>query len=293
MFNFNAFKSEYKKLFKKNSVFFKNQKGGTTGVALFTVIIIFSLAGLVCYLLIKELVPKEFFYMSIVALLGWLFAFLTGLFHTNQNRKDNLIIQNNEIKKRLEIETFKEINKVIVENEEVLTDISTYYSFTWKLKIKNSIKNRNLNDGEIVLETHTLTNIHLVAREQNTRLIELWKNFIISIEAYEIILIRFNKLREVLNKEFREMLFMTNNFENYILSLARKKLLKEDLTTLDEKMREIDNKIVDIDCYLRDYRIELMNSMLGDIFHSKVPKRKAKEPNKTLTQIAKDIYKNS
>lgn len=258
-----------------------------------TIIGILSLAVFTYFLFVKKLIPGEFFFGSIVVYLGWLFAFLTGLFHTRQNREDNLIIQNNEIKKRLEIETFKEINKVIVENEEVLTDISTYYTFTWKLKIKNSIKNKKPNDSEIVLETHTLTHIHLEAREQNTRLIELWKNFIISIEAYEIVLIRFNKLREVLNKEFRKMLFITNDFENYILNLARKKLLKEDLIALDEKMREIDNKIMDIGCYLRDYRIELMNSMLGDIFHSKVPKRKAKEPNKTLTQIAKDIYKDS
>lgn len=293
MFNFNTFKSEYKKHFKNNSVFLKNQKGGITEVVLLSVILILSLAVLVYYLLIKELIPEEFFYMSIVALLGWLFAFLTGLFHTRQNREDNLIIQNNEIKKRLEIEAFKEINKVIVENEEILTDIATYYVFTWKLKIENSIKNKKPNNSEIVLETHTLTHIHLEAREQNTRLIELWKNFIISIETYEIVLIRFNKFKEVLNKEFRKMLSMTNDFENYIIKLSRKTLLKGDLATLDEKMSEIDNKIMDISCYLRDYRIEIMNSMLGDIFHSKVSKRKVKEPHKTLTQIAKDIYKDS
>lgn len=246
-----------------------------------------------CLLVIAGHITRSEFVGILINLSGWVVALSIALIHIRKNREDNLIVQKNEIKKRLEIETFKEINKVIIKNEEILTDISTYYSFTWKLKIKNSIKNKKLNDSEIVLETHALAHIHLAAREQNTRLIELWKNFIISIETYEIVLIRFNKFKEVLNKEFKKVLSMTNDFENYIIRLSRKTLLKEDLATLDEKMSEIDNKIMDISCYLRDYRIELMNSMLGDIFHSKVPKRKAKEPHKTLTQIAKDIYKDS
>lgn len=244
-------------------------------------------------LVIAGHITRNEFIGILINLSGWVVALSIALIHIRKNREDNLIIQKNEIKKRLEIEAFKEINKVIIENEEILTDIATYYVFTWKLKIKNSIKNKKLSDGEIVLETHTLANIHLEAREQNTRLIELWKNFIISIETYEIVLIRFNKFKEVLNKEFRKMLSMTNDFENYIIKLSRKTLLKGDLATLDEKMSEIDNKIMDISCYLGDYRIEIMNSMLGDIFHSKVPKRKVKEPHKTLTQIAKDIYKDS
>lgn len=257
--------------------------------------ILFILLFLVflCPLVIMGHITRSEFIGILINLSGWVVALAIALIHIRKNREDNLVIQNNEIKKRLEIEAFKGINKVIVENEEVLTDIATYYTLTWKLKIKNSIKNRKINDSEIVLETHALTHLHLEIREQNTRLIELWKNFIISIETYEIVLIRFNKFKEVLNKEFREMLFMTNDFENYILNLARKKLLKGDLTTLDKKMLEINNKIMDIACYLRDYRIELMNSMLGDIFHSKVPKRKVKEPHKTLAQIAKDIYKDS
>ena len=244
-------------------------------------------------LVIAGHITRNEFIGILINLSGWVVALSIALIHIRKNREDNLIIQKNEIKKRLEIEAFKEINKVIVENEEILTDIATYYVFTWKLKIENSIKNKKLSDSEIVLETHTLTHIHLETREQNTRLIELWKNFIISIETYEIVLIRFNKFKEVLNKEFRKMLSMTNDFENYIIKLSRKTLLKGDLATLDEKMSEIDNKIMDISCYLRDYRIELMNSMLGDIFHSKVPKRKVKEPHKTLAQIAKDIYKDS
>lgn len=264
-------------------------------IAYFITLLIILLFPIGAYSLLvkKELITEEAFYSNLLGFAGWIIALLIAWIHIIKNREDNLIIQEKEIKKRFEIESFKEINKVMVENEDGLTDISTYYIFTWKQKIRNSIK--DLNDNEIILTNNILTNIYLEAREQNTRLIELWKNFIVSIETYEIALIQFNKLREVLNNKFKEILFITNDFEKYILNLARKQSLNKetDLSELDNKMLEINNKIIDIACYLRDYRIELMNSVLGDIFHSEVPKRKAEEPNKTLTQIAKDFYKNS
>jgi len=271
-----------KLFFKRNIAYFLT----------FFIILLFPI-GAYFLLVKKELITEEAFYSNLLGFAGWIIALLIAWIHIRKNREDNLIIQEKEIKKRFEIESFKEINKVMVENEEGLTDISTYYIFTWKQKIRNNIK--DLNSNEIILTNNILTNIHLEAREQNTRLIELWKNFIVSIETYEIALIQFNKLREVLNNKFKEILFITNDFEKYILTLARKQSLNKetDLAELDKKMLEIDNKIMDIACYLRDYRIELMNSMLGDIFCSEVPKRKAKEPNKTLTQIAKDLYKDS
>jgi len=270
-------------------IFFKRN------IAYFITFLIILLFPIGAYFLLvkKELITEEAFYSNLLGFAGWIIALLIAWIHIRKNREDNLIIQEKEIKKRFEIESFKEINKVMVENEDGLTDISTYYIFTWKQKIRNSIK--DLNDNEIILTNNILTNIYLEAREQNTRLIELWKNFIVSIETYEIALIQFNKLREVLNNKFKEILFITNDFEKYILNLARKQSLNKetDLAELDKKMLEINNKIMDIACYLRDYRIELMNSVLGDIFHSEVPKRKAEEPNKTLTQIAKDFYKDS
>jgi len=270
-------------------IFFKRN------IAYFITFLIILLFPIGAYFLLvkKELITEEAFYSNLLGFAGWIIALLIAWIHIRKNREDNLIIQEKEIKKRFEIESFKEINKVMVENEDGLTDISTYYIFAWKQKIRNSIK--DLNDNEIILTNNILTNIYLEAREQNTRLIELWKNFIVSIETYEIALIQFNKLREVLNNKFKEILFITNDFEKYILNLARKQSLNKetDLAELDKKMLEINNKIMDIACYLRDYRIELMNSVLGDIFHSEVPKRKAEEPNKTLTQIAKDFYKDS
>jgi len=292
LFNFDTFKSDYKNHFKKNFVFLKNQKGGIIKVVLLTIISILSLAVLTYFLWVKKLIPGEFFFGSIVVFLGWLFAFLTGLIHTRQNREDNLIIQNNEIKKRLEIEAFKEVNKMIVKNQDALADISVFYTSTLKNKIRAEIIHSN--DNEIVLVKNVLKNLYLEVREQNTNLIGAWKNFIVSIETYEIVLIRFNKLKDALNEEFRKILFVVDDLEIYILKITRKKSLerKTDLDELDQKILGINEKLMDLAGYLSDYRVELMILALGDIFPSKIPKRKVQEPYRTLMEIAKKTYKN-
>lgn len=267
-------------------------KGNFAYFLTFFIILLFPLCAY--YLLVKkEFITKEAFFGNVLGFAGWIIALLIAWIYIRKNREDNLIIQNNEIKKRLEIETFKEINKMIVKNEDALADISTFYTSTLKNKIRAKIINSNAN--EIVLARNGLENIYLEVREQNTNLIDAWKNFIISIEAYEIVLIRFNELKDVLNKEFRKILIVVDDFEDYILKITRKKSLerKTDLDVLDQKILKINENLMDLACYLSDYRTELMNLALGDIFHSKIPKRKVKEPYKTLTQIAKETYKDS
>ena len=53
-----------------------------------------------------------------------------------------------------------------------------------------------------------------------------------------------------------------------------------------KKTEEISNIAYDIQCFLHDYRIELMNTFLVDIFDKKVPERQPLPPYKTLKQVA-------
>ncbi len=284
MFNFDAFKSKYKNHFKKNFVFFKNQKGGITEVVLFTVILILSLIGLVCYLLIKKLILEEFFFMSIIALLGWLFAFITSLIYINQNRKENLIIQNNEIRKRLEIEAFKEVNKMIEEINLALSEIGAYYGY-------ELIKALSINESTLFLDKLQKTYIQL-NKQMEDRLLILWIKYQLKIRAHEIVLIRFNDLKKKIDRKFKKTILTTSEFGNY----AQRLKIKDTLTS--NELLEIENKCIKIDKSssslgkgLTDYGLELQNEMLGEIFNSKIPKPKDKEPRRTFAQIISSIHK--
>ncbi|MBN2180255.1 MAG: hypothetical protein JW743_12615 [Deltaproteobacteria bacterium] len=65
-----------------------------------------------------------------------------------------------------------------------------------------------------------------------------------------------------------------------------------DLPAIEEsefqrKCEDISSRLIDVQCYLIDYRIELMNHILGEIFDCKVPERKPHDPKfKTLKEIA-------
>jgi len=284
LFNFDIFKSEYKNNFKKNFIFLKNQKGGITEVVLLTVILILSLAVLVYYLLIKELIPEEFFFMSIVALLGWLFAFLTGLIHTRQNREDNLIIQDNEIKKRLEIEAFKEVNKTIEEINVALSEIGAYYGY-------ELIKALSFNESTLFLDKLQKTYIQL-NKQMEDRLLMLWIKYQLKIRAHEIVLIRFNDLKKKLDFKFKKSVLLTSEFGNYTQRLKTKNSLSNDeILEIKNKCEKIDKSFSSLGKGLTDYGLELQNEMLGEIFNSKIPKPKDKEPRRTFAQIISSIYK--
>ncbi|GAH05760.1 unnamed protein product, partial [marine sediment metagenome] len=67
----------------------------------------------------------------------------------------------------------------------------------------------------------------------------------------------------------------------------KKLLTKENFLQLKKYCKEIDEDLFNISSWLHDYRIELMNSMLGDIFESKIPIRKPVDPRyKTLIKLA-------
>ena len=269
-----------KLFFKRNIAYFLT----------FFIILLFPI-GAYFLLVKKELITEEAFYSNLLGFAGWIIALLIAWIHIRKNREDNLTIQDSEIRKRLKIETFKEVNKMIVKNQDALADISVFYTSTLKNKIRAEVIRSN--DNEIVFVNNVLKNLYLEIREQNTNLIGTWKNFIVSIETYEIVLIRFNNLKDTLNEEFRKILFVVDDFENHILKITRKKSLerKTDLDEIDQKILGINEKLMDLAGYLSDYQGQLMILALGDIFHSKIPKRKVQEPYKTLMEIAKKTYK--
>ena len=109
----------------------------------FFVISIFPISAY--FLLVKkELITEEAFYSNVLGFAGWLIALLIAWIHIRKNREDNLIIQEKEIKKRLEIDAFKEINKIIEEVNLALSEVGAYYGY-------ELIKEISYNEGASLL----------------------------------------------------------------------------------------------------------------------------------------------
>jgi len=249
----------------------------------FFIILLFPISAY-CLLVKKDLITEEAFYSNVLGFAGWIIALFIAWIHIRKNREDNLAIQNSEIKKRLEIEAFKEVNEMIEKINLALADIGTYYGY-------ELIK--GLHFGKITLFLDKLQRTYAQSNKQmEDGLLTLWIKFTLKIRAHEIVLIRFNDLKNKLDFKFKESILLVSEFVHYTQKLKTENILpKDEFLKIKNKCEKIDKSLSNLSKGLTDYSNELQNEMLGEIFNSKIPKLKNKEPRRTFAQIISNICK--
>jgi len=218
----------------------------------------------------------EYFYHGKFAtfgnIVGWLIALLIAINYLQKNRRDNQIAKKEEVKKSLEIDAFSDINKSV---------ISGFFRSLYSIKLFLYRINPTItkfNKMETILEM----------RKEHEKLIQGLTGFLIAIESHEIVIIQFDHLRKYIQFQIDDVNEKIDNFEQYFNKIEKEKLLsEEEFSEFKENCDEIIEYFTDIQSYLFDYRIILMNSLLGDTFDTKVPMRKPRDPKyKLLTEVA-------
>jgi len=183
------------------------------------------------------------------------------------------------VKKSLEIDAFKEINKTITNFYGVLSKILvSYLGMPSDLKLHMEYPDTFKFD---------LKEINLNIDKNKIELLEGLKDFVYAIEAYEIAIIKFDHLRKYIQLKVDDIVELLKDFQNFLLNTDISELKTNKNQQFKERSKKINNELDDIAAYLFDYRIELMNYFLGDIFHTKVPHRKPLDPkHKILTEVA-------
>ena len=130
--------------------------------------------------------------------------------------------------------------------------------------------------------------IILELRKKYENLIQELTRFLKAIESNEIAVIQFDHLRKYIQFQIDDVNDKIDNFEQYFNKTEKEKLVSEEgYSEFKENCDEIVEYFINIQSYLFDYRIELMNSLLVDIFDIKVPMRKPRDPKyKLLTEVA-------
>lgn len=125
-------------------------------------------------------------------------------------------------------------------------------------------------------------------RSQIENLLKSLANFIVTIENNEIALIDYHHYRLFITFRIEDITKKIDGFQSYFGNLRLEKLsIEENFIYFEDYCYSIRQNLANIAVWLHDYRIELMNSTLEDIFEKKVPKRKAREPKfKTLMELA-------
>ena len=121
--------------------------------------------------------------------------------------------------------------------------------------------------------------------------ITLWTGstpFILAIESHEIAVIRYDHLRKFIQFTMDDCHEAINKFREYIQSTRVEVLLSEEgMKNLETECKKVEDTLLRVTMYLFDYRIELMNELLGNVFEERVPRRQPLDPKfKTLVEIA-------
>jgi len=227
----------------------------------------------------------EYFYHGRFAtfgnVVGWLVALLIAINYLQKNRRDNQIAKKEEFKKSLEIDAFREINKGVTTFSNSISNISAFYRTLYSLKLFLFKKNPTIFKFDKV-------GIIQEMRKEHENLIQGLTRFLIAIESNEIVVIQFDHLRKYIQFQIDDVNDKIDNFEQYFNKKEKEKLVSEEgYSEFKENCDEIIEYFANIQSYLFDYRIELMNLLLGDIFDAKVPMRKPRDPKyKLLTEVA-------
>jgi len=247
--------------------------------------ILFLIVPLLCYLLfvlvlrILSLLSIQNLVYSVTIFIGWIVALSIVWIQLRKTREDNQILKRQEIKKSLEISAFKEINKALTSFSEILSRILHKYRML-PIDLRLHIKSPNIfvfNKAEMESEigTHRASIYKGVAE------------YVLAIEANEISVTRFDHLRKYIQFKVDDVADSIMSFQNYVLNANISELKTTKKSEFNKWCEKIAEELQTIESYLFDYRIELMNYFLGDIFVSKVPRRKPKDPKyKILTEVA-------
>jgi len=233
----------------------------------------------------KGKIDEDTLAVGLTSFVGWIVALLIAWIHLRKNRLDNFLLKKQETKKRLEIEAFRELNKAISNFSSTLSSISVPY-WTWPGKIKLYRQNPQVFSFDI-------REIDLKISEQIIKMGYAELDFVTTIEAHEIVVLQFDYLRKFIYLRIEDIKEAIEEFRSYYISKINIEYLKENegYSEFKKRCNEMNRRFVNIQMYLYDYRIILMNFFLGDVFENVVPERKPKDPEyKTLTEIAKKEY---
>ena len=213
-------------------------------------------------------------------IVGWLMALLIAINYLQKNRRDNQIAKKEEFKKSLEIDAFREINKGIYNFSHLVGNISVYYTL-----LKSKLR---LHKKYPEIQKFNKVEIDFQIDQQVVNILEGISDLCLIIESNEITVIQFDHLKKYIQFKTEDVKELIIDFQKYFFKETIKNLLtKKGNFEFNKKCDEISDTLFTVQCYLFDYRIELMNSLYGDIFDDKVPLRRSKDLKyKLLTEVA-------
>jgi len=205
-------------------------------------------------------------------------AVLPGLYlaavQIRETQAENDRLRTAELRRELEVEAFKSVTSAIVKLTQSLSSLGSIYGIAFVTLRGPTPSDATLRD----LQNHMPRVIALHRAKAD---------FVFAVEAYEIARLPYHHLRIFIQHRLDDLIASITAFGRSIsFDLEQSKTTQELQRTMDSATA-VSADFLALILYLHDYRIELTNGLLGDLFDRVVPRRKPLMTQyKTLTEVA-------
>jgi hypothetical protein len=238
---------------------------------------------IISFLVLSGILEQKDYVQSLSAFIGWIVTLFLAVLHFRESEKENQNGRREEVKKKFGNRGFSEDQRIDYSIFRGCYEVSTPYR-TLLAPFRVYI---SLNQPQAAKET-VAKFIYTVLSQHNIMLWDGVTPFVLSIESHEVVVIKYDHLRRFIQFRVDDAHEAINKFRDYIQQVNIDELLSASgLDRLEKECEKIQVILLNVTMYLFDYRIELMNELLGDVFDKKVPRREPLDAKfKILTELA-------
>ena len=155
-----------------------------------------------CYL---KIITLENLILSFATAFGWLIALVIAIIHLSGARSDNQAALEYEIRKKIEIETFKDVNRAVDELSSKIGSVSNVF-----LSLPINYKSHKENPLIVKFDKIQLSQEIM---HKGVELLKTYADFILSIESNEIAVIEFDHYRKYIQFQIEDFKELIRKFE--------------------------------------------------------------------------------
>lgn len=224
-----------------------------------------------------------------VTIIGFLVGFGLILFQLNRQHRNNLELQRQQFKAKVQQEIFNDISDGIYQATNAHVKLSgKLFAVRQKIDTNLFFKREGIDPKPLSERTNDYIDLHYTFSNSIIELIYILEKYVITDRIFEIFNMALQSVSYDLDKSYQAVNDSLIKFlpidipkekqqKLEVSTLEPKQKTEHDFETLKENISNYNNQIMDISCYLHDLKVEAQNILLGEIFKNRVSPRKPKD----------------
>lgn len=233
-------------------------------------------AAIMAALLLSKAITVADVWRNVAVAIGWLLTITLAMTQLNVTKSENERQKRHDRRAGVEIEAFKQIASASVDLTKALSAVGSPFG----------VGAVTFKSPPIIPDGQSHIRLWQSARTAQVELYRAWSQFVFSIEAYQIALLPFEHLRIYIGFRVQDAAAEIQRVSD-VIPYWQPAIDDEMRTQIASSCDRIWRDVWDIQTYVGDYRVEVMNQLTGSLFDKQVPRRKPLHPaKKNLVELA-------